>query len=339
MKTVVYTCPYVPAEWIAAHGLRPWRVVCSAAGPDAAAPRREGMCAYARSFLNEALSISGADAVVMTTLCDQMRRAFDVLDVRALAAFLLNVPATWQNDAAFDYYVEQLRRLGRFLTALGGIEPSQDRLAAVMTQYQTARQLLAAVRRSHTAGRWAQLVEQFGRHGPAVLDELCDSSRHNAIRNAPYEQRTTNHNIALALIGGPLLREDFDLYDIIEDNGGRIALDATETGRRGWPGEFDAVTANADPLTALAGAYFHGVKDPSRRPNDPLYTWLKAGCQSQSVRGVVCYRHVWCDAWHAELPRMRERLGLPVLDIEARSDGAAEQRTLGRILAFLEMLR
>jgi len=326
MKTLIYTCPYVPAEWIAAHGLRPRRIVCRGANAGAMMLRREGMCPYARAFLHTALTRDDADAVVVTTLCDQMRRTFDLLTATSsIPALLLNVPAMWETTAAFDYYVEQLRRLGRFLKTLGGREPSDDHLIAVMQHYQQARRSILGVQPHLSARRWAELAEDFGRTGPADLD--------GTLGDRP------SVGIPLAIIGGPLFREDFDIYDIIEDNGGRVVFDGTETGHRGWPDEFDAAAIDADPLTALARAYFDGVRDPSRRPNDPLYVWLKAGCQSRSVRGVVCYRHVWCDAWHAELPRMRERLGLPVLDIEARNDGAAEQRTTGRILAFLEMLQ
>ncbi len=352
MKTVLYTCPYVPAEWIAAHGLRPWRIVCSAAGPDAVAARREGMCAYARSFLNEALSRSEVDAVVMTTLCDQMRRAFDVPAVGPIRAFLLNIPATWQSAGAFDYYVEELRRLGRFLVAVGGLEPSSAHLTAIMGQYQAARRSILGARPGRTARRWAELVERFGRGGPAGLDEAPDppqdaaegreardeadgwqrfaQRRPDSVRPLPsvkaatptqYAMRHRNDEIALAIIGGPLLKQDFDIYDLIEDNGGRIVFDATETGERGWPGQFDPAALAEDPLTALGRAYFEGVRDPSRRPNDPLHAWLKDACRSHRVRGVIYYRHLWCDAWHAELSRVKHTLGLPVLAIEAACEG------------------
>ncbi len=328
MKTVLYTCPYVPAEWIAAHGLQPCRIVCSAATSESVVPRREGMCPYALAFLNETLTRTDIDAVVMTTLCDQMRRAFDLLAVASpLPVFLLNVPATWQGSSSFDYYLEQLRRLSRFLTTLGGIEPPKDRLIGVMQQYEKARQSILASQPTLSARNWAQRVEDFGRKGPS------------SIPSANSEIRNTNDEIRVAVIGGPLLKQDFAVYDLIESNCGRVVFDATETGERGFPGRFDPVTIESKPLAALAGAYFKGVKDPSRCPNHPLHEWLKTHCESRGVQGVIYYRHVWCDAWHAELSRIKDSLGLPVIDIEARSDGVAEQRTIGRILAFLEMFQ
>ena len=74
------------------------------------------------------------DGIVVTTLCDQMRRVYDLL-VRGIdtPAFLLNVPKTWQTVAAQRLYLDELKRLGRFLVRLGGRTPSDEELAKAMT--------------------------------------------------------------------------------------------------------------------------------------------------------------------------------------------------------------
>ena len=56
MKKIIYTCPYVPAEWIAAHGLQPNRVIPSAAEPIGSIFRIEGVCPFVRAFVNEAIT-------------------------------------------------------------------------------------------------------------------------------------------------------------------------------------------------------------------------------------------------------------------------------------------
>jgi hypothetical protein len=56
------------------------------------------------------------------------------------------------------------------------------------------------------------------------------------------------------------------LFDLVEEAGGRIALDATETGRRGQPRPFDRRRIAEEPLMELADAYL-GIADASRRPN------------------------------------------------------------------------
>jgi len=132
-ETIVYTCPYVPAEWIAAHGFRPQRLVpTSGKAEDAPAPA-EGVCPYVRGFVAEVADGRNVAAVIVTTVCDQMRRAFDLLSMQCTApAFLLNVPSTWQTVAAQRLYIDELKRMGRFLVRLGGAAPDKDQLARIM---------------------------------------------------------------------------------------------------------------------------------------------------------------------------------------------------------------
>lgn len=135
------------------------------------------------------------------------------------------------------------------------------------------------------------------------------------------------------------MQRDCILFDLIEEAGGRIVLDATETGRRGERRPFDRRRLVEDPLHELADAYF-GIPDASRRPNSQLYEWLKAELMQTGARGIVFHHYVWCDAWRAELARLKEWVGLPVLGLD--SDGHSETslaRSQNRIRAFLEMLQ
>ena len=129
MKIIIYTCPYVPAEWIAAHSLRPARVIPKSAGHAAEPGQTEGLCPFVRAFINEALTSEQAGGVIVTTVCDQMRRAFDIISAKCnLPSFLMNVPNTWQSTSAKQLYADELNRLGRFLCRMGGKSPSETRL-------------------------------------------------------------------------------------------------------------------------------------------------------------------------------------------------------------------
>jgi benzoyl-CoA reductase/2-hydroxyglutaryl-CoA dehydratase subunit BcrC/BadD/HgdB len=300
MKTVVYTCPYVPAEWIAAHGLRPRRLIPVPTDGVSVAPRAEGLCPYARAFVNDAAS-EGAGGIVVTTLCDQMRRAYDLL-VRGIdtPAFLLNVPKTWQTVAAQRLYQDELKRLGRFLVRLGGRTPTHDDLAKAMTDVGCAVHTISPCKK-------------------------------NGVHSTPY--------IPIAVVGGPLMHRDRVLFDLIEESGGQVVLDATETGLRGQRRAFDRRRIAEDPLMELADAYF-SIPDASRRPNSELYAWLKTELAQTGARGIVFHHYLWCDAWRAELARLKEWVGLPVLGLD--SDGHGETnvaRLRTRIRAFLEVLQ
>jgi len=337
-KTIVYSCPYVPAEWIAAHGLQPSRMIpdplvssCRKTGAGASpVGRMEGMCPYVRAFLNEAINDKRACGVVVTTVCDQMRRGFDVLIRRCdVASFLMNVPSTWQNLAAQYLYVDELRRLGRFLVRLAGKSPTPDGLAEVMLEYDAVRASIRASRAYLSARQYAESIAALGQKG------LCPGGKFE-ILNSKFKIRP---GVPLAIIGGPLMWSDFDVYDLVEQYGGRIVLDATETGERGICGPFDRRRIREDPLEELANAYFGGIQDASRRPNSELYRWLAHELAARAVRGIIFRRYVWCDTWHAELQRLKEWTELPVLDIDIAGDTDTERRRWqNRIRAFLETL-
>ncbi len=325
MKTIIYTCPYVPAEWIAAHGLRAGRVLLDGVDPSFSSLRAEGVCPYVRSFIGEVMNNKGADGVVVTTVCDQMRRAFDIIVRHCdLPAFLMNVPSMWQTLAAQKLYVDELKRLSGFLVGLGGKSPSQDTLAEIMLEYDDARTSVRSAREHLTARQFVEAIAE---------NRVCNKlhTLHTAKSAA---------GVPLAIVGGPLMRADLDLLDMIEQSGGRIVLDATQTGERGMCPKFDRRSLREDPLLELTHAYFAGIPDASRRPNNELYRWLKRELADRAVRGIIFRRYVWCDPWHAELGRLRDWSGLPVLDVDSAGDNAMDlPRIQNRIRAFLEMLQ
>lgn len=137
MKAVLYTSAYVPAKWIAAHGLEPVRLAPSGQAEVPPVLNREGVCPFVRAFVSEALARHDAAAIVLTTTCDQMRRGFDVV-ARAgrTPAFLLNMPHTLRSPATRRLYADELHRLGDFLTDVGGTTPCPEQLARVMLRYE-----------------------------------------------------------------------------------------------------------------------------------------------------------------------------------------------------------
>ena len=302
MRTIAYCSPFVPAEWIAAHGLHPWRLPLHGAGQNASTTVTRGVCPYVGILIEAVLSEFHADALVLTTACDQMRYAAMLLETRGRCpVFLLNVPSTWQTAAARQLYLDELRRLGRFLTTLGGTAPDAAALTKVMVDLDQTRR--------------------------------CENRA---------EQNTTNSSdfIPLALVGGPLLDSDQVLFPLVEQAGGRVVLDATENSDRTQPRPFDPVHMAADPLQALAAAYFDGIQDVFRRPNHGLYEWLGRELAARRVQGILFRRYLWCDLWHAELRRLKDLSRLPVLELDVGPDDlSSPNRVQGRIEAFLETLR
>lgn len=322
---IIYSCPYVPAEWIAAHGLMPSRILPAPA--DDKRPCLEimaGMCPYMHGFANQACSMADARAIILTTVCDQMRRAYDLIDRRInKPVFLMTIPSTWQTVEAKELYKSEIKRLGRFLVAIGGNEPVGSTLVKTMRDYDEHRSSLRAAAGTLTDRAFSESIAEFNRTGKISV-------------NDPIEN-TKPDGVPLAFLGGPISQEEFVLFDMIRDAGGTVVLDGTETGERTLPAPFDHRRMSADPLDELANAYFGSIPDAFRRPNSMLYEWLGQEIQARGVRGLVLIRQIWCDIWHAELHRLREWAGVPVLDIDLNSRNSAA-RNSNQIQAFLETL-
>jgi len=139
MKRVLTYSPYVPQAWIAAHGCEPVRITPQGKTPHDCVSRVEGLCPYTQAWVSDILNSDQADAIVMTTCCDQMRRAYEVIALQAnVPCFLLNLPSVWRTESALGLYQEELKRLGRFLEALGQCRYSEKHLRSLLVNEEDA---------------------------------------------------------------------------------------------------------------------------------------------------------------------------------------------------------
>jgi len=327
MKSIAYVSPFVPPEWIAAFGWSPrWLRLRAAAAREATAAHR-GLCPWAGALVAQVCEDPELRAVVLATTCDPMRYAAAAIELQTdRPVFLLNVPSTWQSPAAGRLYREELVRLGRFLGELGGAAPSPAELTAVLGRFEAAR---ASVRPRWPVGsgdRYAEAMAAVRSEGrPVAIDA---------------QEEDGGEAVGLAILGGPLLEEDLVLFDMVRAAGGRIVLEGSEGGPRTLPAPFAPELVERDPIEALGRAYFDAIPDAFRRPNDRLFAWLRAGLVERNVQGIVLRRHVFCDLWHAELARVRQRSCLPVLDLDVMpTEPGASAAMQSRVEAFLETLR
>jgi benzoyl-CoA reductase/2-hydroxyglutaryl-CoA dehydratase subunit BcrC/BadD/HgdB len=333
MNAVAYCHPFVPPEWIAAHGLRPLWLPC-AAGDGPAGPVRRGVCPVAAARLDELAGPLPAEAVVLTTTCDQIRYAAAVVQhLGKLPLFLMHVPRTWQTAAMRAYYRSELERLGRFLVACGGRSPDDDAVSRTMLQYDEARLPLRSGHDAVPASAYAQAIN-------AVRGDLSSVAGTLRVPSAPTYFTDRKPSVRLALVGGPMSQGDYQWLAAFEDRGVCFVLDATESGERTLPAPIDRDRLRADPLEELVRIYFDFVPDVFQRPNDRMFAWLRQQIAARDVQAIVVRRFVWCDQWHGEVQRLREEIGVPVLEWEGVADDTRGRAgAAGRIEAFLEMLR
>ncbi len=321
MNSVVYSDAFVPAELIAACGLRPLRLLpARAAGADSSAVS-QGVCPYAHAFM-ASLAQSDAAAVIFTTACDQMRRSCELLAARDhRPGFLLNVPHT-QGDGAFGLYLSELERLRRFLCEVGGRCPTDAELIETMARYATARRSLLAARSRFTGRQFHEAILAVSNGLPMPAPKALAGR--------------ASDGIPIAVVGSPLMAGDAELFDALERFGGHVVLDATDSGEMALPTPQPDPQPGTPALESLARSYWH-IPAAFRRPNDGLYEYLDREMAARAVRGIVLRRYVWCDTWHAELGRLRQRYPLSVLDLDVSEPFSPH--TLTRVEAFLEVLR
>ena len=219
LMQVFYTSPWVPPEWIKAHGLEPRGVWF--AGDSRPLPLAAGVCAFAQAVVRLAETHTDS-ALIFSTHCDQLRRGFDVV---ALAVpgrvFLFNLPATWQTAVAERIFS---LRAGAAGPLSGGdwvaSRPQPEGLVETMARYRLARsRLLEAA--AHLPAR------QYGEADRSIsLGWLGEPGRGDA--SAPANRcrsACAGRRPAADLADGTC-------WTPSKSAGGRVVLNATEAGER-----------------------------------------------------------------------------------------------------------
>ncbi len=319
---IFLTSPWIPAEWIRAHGLQPRGIWATGNFLRGDWPLAAGVCALAEAAVRFAEARTDS-TVIFSTGCDQMRRGFDTALFRGKrGAFLFNLPATCQTPTAGHMFRAELERLGQFLLAIGGRAPSPEMLRQEMVQSSRARKGLLEAAAGSSARGFAEAVARFHWDGAY----------------SPLPPAAPGKHIPIALVGGPFLGAHWKWLEELESAGARVALNATEMGERSLSPAFEFAAGANDPFDALVRGYCDNITDVFQRPNTRLYSWLKPRLASRHARGIVLWHFTGCDLWRAEAQTLRETFGLPVLLLEAAVEPGAAPRELNRLQAFVETL-
>jgi len=209
---IFLTSPWIPAEWIAAHGLEPRGIWAEDTFCRGAMPLSAGVCAFAEAAVRFAEARRDA-AVVFATTCDQLRRGFDSVS-RGARVFLFNIPATWQSPAARQLFRGEIERLGLFLQELGGQAPSPGRLREEMRRHAEMREPLRAACGPRAAKgvplalaggplpvAQARLFDAIAAAGGRVV---LDATENGELGLVPFDPAAADANPLAALVDGYL---------------------------------------------------------------------------------------------------------------------------------------
>lgn len=309
---IAVTGPRIPAELIRAHGFEP--VTVTPLTSLLRHPQTAGVCAVAHGWV-EALPAAGPRlaAAVLTTRCDQLRRAAEAARERIrLPVFVMNIPATHGTEAACRLYREEAVRLDGFLSRLAGEARAEP-----------------APERGDTGGAPAG----HGLYAPA----------------AQAAERALQGGHRVGLLGCCLTETDYAVVQMLGQLGLQLVANATESllgdaesGLTASPDRSATAREDARPPVRLVEGERPREPPPLRpdiaqRPNAPFFAWLRQFGLTHRLEGWVLLRQPWCDLYHAEVPRLKRETELPWLDLETGAQPALEAlRT--RAEAFAERL-
>ena len=220
------------------------------------------------------------------------------------------------------------------------IESRCDRPVFLMNVPATWRSASAMKLYRDELDRLGRFMETLGGVEPTRVKLTETMMHYESLRAARRNPRDKVHKgVPLALTGGPLRSTDSEIFDLIEQAGGTVVLDATAGGEMTEPAPFDRARMAIDPVGELADAYFGSIPHPMRRPNNQLHEYLNRELIARGARGLIYRRYQWCDTWHGEVGRLKDSLPTPVLDLAAGDDESDRAYVLTRIQAFVEMLK
>jgi|YelNatPaOPRAMG01_1025707.scaffolds.fasta_scaffold04118_8 benzoyl-CoA reductase/2-hydroxyglutaryl-CoA dehydratase subunit BcrC/BadD/HgdB len=323
MKQLLCTCPFVPVEWIFAHGF-----ICKRSVPffkNLGSVESMGCCPLAQAFLDEI--ISTRLPAIFSSTCDQMRRAADVAKAKGLNVFIINVPTTISEESV-KYFRSELLRLSLWLESLGGKRPTNKELRACIEKFNDARSLVLDSQPYVSGSFFMNSVMNL-----AAETETGIIKKKNCVFGSDQATR-----VPLAILGGHTSQAHFGLINEIEKAGGRIVLNALSFGNRVLIPKI-IIGENEDIVYGIAKHYMENIRDVFMRPNDRFYSWLTKEIKTKKVKGAILATHVWCDLWRGEIQTMKEILKIPLLDITFGTESFPLNQTINRCQSFLEMMQ
>jgi len=345
-KIVGIMCEYTPRELIMAAGGIP---VCLCGGDAETIPAAEehlpaNLCPLIKSTYGYHIEktnpfLEMADLVVAETTCDGKKKMYELLS-ESVPMHVLELPQKEQDEAAFEHWLLEVRRLGEELESRFGTKISGDSLRTAigaMNQERGLRRKLASLMMSDhppMTGRQLLDLKSIISCIPADLDSYREIFDHLA---AVEHDEELSKRVRVLMTGVPLAHGSERVVDIIESHGGLVVAMENCTGLKPI---YEDIDQNADdPLRAVAEKYYHLPCSVMTR-NDgrlDLIRGLVAEYRPQCVIELVWQACLTYDVESYRIKRLaEEELGIPYLRIETDYSPSDSARIAVRVEALFE---
>jgi len=342
-KVFGYFCNYTPEELIYAAGFIPVRIRGSSENIELADAHLPGICcSFMRSALDQALKgqYNYLDGVVFPKSCDMTRALYSIWkrNIKLPYYYFLPVPGK-SNDAAVDFFIEELRLFRESLEKYTNKKINEQSLKQAIKLYNENR---ALVHELYNLGL-RDNPPLSGSEAFAVLRAglVMPKEEHNAmlrkwLPGLSSAKGSPDGKVRLMIAGNTF--ETIELLQAVEESGGNVVIDDIDIGSRYY---FSAVDENAEPLRALAERYLRKVPCPCKHPAEPrLYHMLKLA-KEYRVKGVILLTQKYCDTHLYDRPWLESSLkanGVPVLVVDHSDTGWVGGKFKTMVQAFIEMV-
>lgn len=161
----------------------------------------------------------------------------------------------------------------------------------------------------------------------------------NELKKKKYDIPKSKKGKRIAVMGASITDADAGFCKLLTKKSANITFDASEQGEIAQP-DIDFKQLNKHPFKELTNASFRNMPDIAKRPNIQFYDKANEIIRMRKIQGIILRIYPWCDLWHAEVQRIKEYFGLPVLEltVDINVEPEKDKRLQTRLNAFLEMI-
>ncbi len=344
-KVIGFLCSYVPEEVIYATGMLPFRIRgtgCTRMSRSDAIMSSYS-CSFARSCLEYAIdgTYDFLDGLIGINSCSQISRLYDNWRYKAGLPFmhLLNLPYK-NNDAAVEWYVDEIKALIHSFEKTFGITVTDQNLQNAIKVYNESRRLLGSLyahRRSDKPPITGAETHNTILAAMSMPREQFNSMLSGYLKELEHKKTEKEFRARLMLIGSSV--DDPAFIEIIEDQNGLVVTDALCFGSRYF---WSLVDEEGDPLLSLARSYLS--KPPCPRMADghsALYDFIFNMVKEFNVDGIIFQKIQYCTLWGGAsffLEKKFKDSGIPFLSIDREHVVTNAAQIATRVEAFIEMI-
>lgn len=240
-----------------------------------------------------------------------------------------------KNKENVEFLSNELKRIYKQLSGFCGFSPSNEKLIEEIKKEEEIDEIVVKFYKSREnlplSSREFYTILRSREYLPP--DEFKSKLEYILLHASKGKLKKTG------VIFSGLLPEPMEIFDIIDDMDGFVAIDDMACCMRRVYGK-----GNSDnPFERMAERIVNGPPDPTKGNSfNERFEFLKSLIEISGAKGIVFYNVKFCEPEYFYHPILKEKLnkaGIKSLIIETDINEPISQQTITRIKAFIEMLR